>query len=241
VSAVHADGTKRERLAASACVAAGAGLMLLAVSRTWVHAVADDPLVGRLAVDATGRQAAPVVAAVALVALAGAVAVLTLRTIGRSVAGLLLVLAAGAAAAAALGVARTPSDALRSVLSDATGRSGGPLPVAQPTVWPWVATAGAVLVLLGAAVAVARARRWSGLSAKYDAPTRPAGVTPTRRQPPLGATDVGERGADVRGTERGATGDRAATGPPGEADHGASSSAPPDPWEQLSRGEDPTV
>jgi len=160
VSAVGSADTKRERLAAAACVAAGAGLMLLAVSRTWVHAVADDPLAGRLAVDATGRQAAPVVAAVALVALAGAVAILTVRTIGRLVAGLLLVLAAGAAGAAALGVARTPSDALRSVLSDATGRSGGPLPVAQHTVWPWVAFAGTLLVLLTLAYAVA-SRRWA--------------------------------------------------------------------------------
>jgi uncharacterized membrane protein (TIGR02234 family) len=227
VTAVGSDSTKRERLAAAACTAAGAGLMLLAVSRTWVHAVADDPLVGRLAVDATGRQAAPVVAAVALVALAGAVAVLTLRTVGRLVAGLLLVVAAGAAAAAAWGVARTPSDALRSVLSDATGRTGGALPVARHTVWIWVAIAGAVLVLVGAIVAVARARRWSGLSAKYDAPLPPAGVSPTGRQPAAEGTDVGERGADV-------------PEPEAETDTSASPGQP-DPWEQLSRGEDPTV
>jgi uncharacterized membrane protein (TIGR02234 family) len=207
VTAVGRDGGTRERLAAAACVAAGAGLMLLAVSRTWVHAVADDPLAGRLAVDATGRQAAPVVAAVALVALAGAVAVLTLRTVGRLVAGLVLVLAAGAAGAAALDVARTPSDALRSVLSDATGRSGGALPVAQHTVWPWVAVAGALLVLVGAPAAVARARRWSGLSTRYDAPTRPAGGTHPHQA--------------VEDTTAG--------------------SAPADSWEQLSRGEDPTV
>lgn len=238
-----ADGATRERLAASAGVAAGAGLMLLAVSRTWVHAVANDPLAGRLAVDATGRQAAPVVAAVALVALAGAIAILTLRTVGRVVAGLLLVLAAGAAGAAALGVARTPSDALRSVLSDATGRSGGALPAAQHTAWPWVAIAGAVLVLLGAAVAVVRARRWSGLSARYDAPQRPSAVSPTRHQPPHEAPDVGERGADVRAPERGGTGEHAGAPLPREpVDHGTSAApGPADPWEQLSRGEDPTV
>jgi uncharacterized membrane protein (TIGR02234 family) len=227
VTAVGSDSTKRERLAASACVAAGAGLMLLAVSRTWVHAVADDPLVGRLAVDATGRQAAPVVAAVALVALAGAVAVLTLRTVGRLVAGLLLAVAAGAAGAAALGVARTPSDALRSVLSDATGRSGGAPPIAQHTVWPWVAIAGAVLVLLGAVVAVVRARRWSGLSARYDAPLAPAGASSTRPQPAPEGTDVGERGADVPD--------------PDSATDTSTRPGSADPWEQLSRGEDPTL
>jgi uncharacterized membrane protein (TIGR02234 family) len=222
-----AGDTKRERLAAAACVAAGAGLMLLAVSRTWVHAVADDPLVGRLVIDATGRRAAPVVAAVALVALAGAVAVLTLRTLGRLVAGLLLVLAAGAGGAAAWGVARAPSDALRSVLSDATGRSGGALPMAQHTVWPWVAIAGAVLVLLGAVVAVARARRWSGLSAKYDAPVPPLGASSRRRQPAPEGTDVGARGADVLGVD---------SAPDTSTSHGSA-----DPWEQLSRGEDPTA
>jgi hypothetical protein len=113
------------------------------------------------------------------------------------------------------------------VLSDATGRSGGALPVAQHTVWPWVAIAGAVLVLLGAVVAVARARRWSGLSAKYDAPLPPAGVSSTRRQPAPEGTDVGERGADVPGSDT-------ATDTP-------TSPGSPDPWEQLSRGEDPTV
>jgi uncharacterized membrane protein (TIGR02234 family) len=227
---VSADGSaRRERLLAAGAVAAGAALMLLAVSRTWAHAVLQDPLVGRLAVDATGRQAAPVVAAVALVALAGAVAVLTLRAVGRFVAGLLLVLLAGSAAAAALGVVRTPAAALRSVLSETTGRSGDALPVAQQTSWPWVAVAGAVLVLLGGVVAVARARRWSGLSAKYDAPVAAVGVSPTRRPPEAQSTDVGAPGADV----------------PSEADPAQDaaedSSAVVDPWDRLSRGEDPTA
>ena len=217
-------GGRGERLLAAGAVAAGAALMLLAVTRTWAHAVVQDTLVGRLSVDATGRQAAPVVAAVALVALAGAVAVLTLRTVGRFVAGLLLVLLAGAAAAAALGVLRTPSAALQSVLTETTGRSGDALPVAQETSWPWVAVAGAVLVLVGGAVAVARARRWSGLSAKYDAPVT-VGAPPTRRPPRPAGPDVGEPGADV----------------PAEVGGETDTSAEADPWDRLSRGEDPTA
>jgi len=50
--------------------------------------------------------------------------------------------------------------------------------------------------------------------------------SPTRRRPPLEATDGDERGADV----------------PESVDRDPSTgSASADPWEQLSRGEDPTV
>jgi uncharacterized membrane protein (TIGR02234 family) len=218
--------------------------MLLAVSRTWVHAVVQDALAGRLSVDATGRQAAPVVAAVALVALAGAVAVLTLRTVGRSVAGLLLVVSGGAAAAAAIAVVREPSGALRSVVSGATGRSGDALPVAQQTAWPWVAAVGAAFVVLGGAVAVARARRWSGLSEKYDAPVGAAVVPPTRRSPAPRQADVGQPAADVtrQAVDSDAGDPAAARGPdrPGAAGTEESPSEA-DPWDRLSRGEDPTA
>lgn len=243
-----ADGRtlRRERLVAAGAVAVGAAVMLLAVSRTWVHTVVQDALAGPLTVGATGRQAAPVVAAVALVALAGAVAVLTLRSIGRFVAGLLLVLSGGAAVAAAVGVARAPSGALRSVVSDATGRSGDAVPVAQQTVWPWVAVVGAVLVLLGGAVAVARARRWSGLSAKYDAPAGPAPAGPARHPaaaPPADtagpAADVRDRG-DALDADRTAAAERDLAGVD-EVDEAGESPSAADPWDRLSRGEDPTA
>jgi uncharacterized membrane protein (TIGR02234 family) len=237
-------GSRRERLLAVGAVAVGAAVMLLAVSRTWVHAVVQDALAGRLSVDANGRQAAPVVAAVALVALAGAVAVLTLRTVGRFVAGLLLVLSGSAAAAAAIAVVREPSGALRSVVSGATGRSGDALPVAQQTAWPWVAAAGAVLVLLGGAVAVARARRWSGLSEKYDAPVGPAVVPSTRRPSVSGDADVDQPAADVLGHGLGPDGgDQAAARGADGSDAGSPAQTPvaADPWDRLSRGEDPTA
>ncbi|HET8613958.1 MAG TPA: Trp biosynthesis-associated membrane protein [Actinomycetales bacterium] len=210
----HGRGARRERLGAAGAVALGAALMLLAASRTWVHAVVQDPLAGPLQVDASGRQASPVVAAVALVALAGAVAVLTLRTVGRLVTGLLLVLSGAAAVAAAVDVLRTPSDALRSVIADATGRSGDLLPVAHQTSWAWVAVGGAVLVVLGGALTVSRARGWSGLSGRYDAPVG----APVEPGPQAAAADGGERAA-----------------PEASADPAS------DSWDRLSRGDDPTV
>jgi uncharacterized membrane protein (TIGR02234 family) len=205
---------RRERFLVGLVVVLGAALMLLAVSRTWAHAVVQDPLAGRLSVDATGRQAAPIVAAVALVALAGAVAVLTLRTVGRVVAGLLLVLSGAAAMAAAVDVGRTPTDALRSVVADVTGRSGEALPLAQRTPWPWVALVGALLVVAGGAAAVVRARAWAssaGLPGRYDSPVGGAPSTGDGRP-------AAPAGADERAAEAGV----------------------PDTWERLSRGEDPT-
>jgi uncharacterized membrane protein (TIGR02234 family) len=224
--------SRRERLVAATAVALGAGLMLLAVSRTWAHAILQDPLVGRLSVDASGRDAAPAVAAVALVALAGAVAVLTLRTIGRFVAGVLLVVSGAAALGAAVDVVRTPSDALRSVVSGATGRTGGAPPVAQQTAWPWVAVAGAVLVLVGGALAVARARRWSGLSGRYDAPVGPASSA-RPEQVPDGAGDGVVPALHTGRREDGLADDT--------LEQTADEVPDVDPWDQLSRGEDPTA
>jgi hypothetical protein len=155
------------------------------------------------------------------------VAVLTLRAVGRTVAGLLLVLAGGAAVAAAVDVLRTPSDALRSVVSGATGRSGGTLPQPAQTPWPWLAVLGAVLVVVGGAVAVARSRHWSGLSSRYDAPAAAAAAA-------AAAAEAVAPGAGAPGPESDHEHD-----PRLDDDTDAASAV--DPWDRLSRGEDPTA
>lgn len=153
-------------------VITGALLGLLGASRPWVLATVPDLAAGG-SLRASGRQAAGVVPAVALVALAGGVAVLTTRRLGRVVAGSLLVLAGAAAATASAGVLRTPAPAVRSVVTAATGRTGSADVAATVTGWPWVGLACGVLVAVAGALAVLRARAWSGLSARYDA--APAG------------------------------------------------------------------
>jgi uncharacterized membrane protein (TIGR02234 family) len=148
----------------------GAALGLLAASQAWVHATVDDPVLGHTTVTASGRQAAPVVPAVALVALAGGVALLLARTLGRRVAGLLLVLAGAAMAAAAVTVVRSPAGGVGDLVGRAVGTVGGADAVTRLTWWPWLAVAGGVACFAGGALAVVRARGWAASRSRYDAP-----------------------------------------------------------------------
>jgi uncharacterized membrane protein (TIGR02234 family) len=191
--------SRREKYLAAAVVLLGGGLMALSSSRPWVTATLHDALAGRLVVHVNGKTAAPVVPAVALVALAGAVAVLTARVWGRRIVGLVLVASGAAAVAVAVGVVQAPSGSVRSALSGVTGRTGDLASTTVVSGWPWAAVAGAVLVVLAGAVSLLRARQWSGLSDRYERPAEP-----------------------------GAPG----TGGPG-SEH-------VDPWDALSRGDDPT-
>lgn len=148
----------------------GAALTLLSTSRTWVNASLDDPVVGRVVVAASGRQAAPVVPAIALVALAGGVALLLARVIGRRVTGLLLVLAGAAGVAATVSLQRVPTSGVADLVTKAVGVSGSSPTAVDVTFWPWLALVGCVLTAAGGAVAVLRAGGWSAPRGRYEAP-----------------------------------------------------------------------
>jgi len=194
----------------AAVVAVGSLLGFLSASRPWVRAdVAGLVAAGELS--ASGRQAAGVVPAVALVALAGLVAVLTTGRAGRAVAGTLMVLVGAAAAATSVGVVRTPAAAIETVVTAATGRSGGTGVTATVTAWPWLGVVSGLLVALGGALAVARARSWSGLSSRFDTP-----ATVARGDGGDGGDGVPTRRPIDDGSD------------PGQA------------WDALTRGEDPT-
>lgn len=174
-SARRRSGVRREKTVFALLVAVGALLGFLSGSRPWVLADVSGLVAGARLV-ASGRQAAGVVPAVALVALAGGVAVLTTRQVGRAVAGVLLVLAGAAAAAASVGVLETPSSAVAAVVEAATGRAGETAVGVTVTAWPWAGVASGVLVALAGVVAVVRARAFGGLPARFDAPAQgPAG------------------------------------------------------------------
>lgn len=207
---------------ASAVVPAvvGAALALLATSRGWVQAAVDDPVVGQVSVTASGRQAAPVVPAVALVALAGAAALLLARSLGRRVAGVLLVLAGAAGVAASVSVLRVPESGVAELVTRAVGVTGSTPTAVEVSGWPWLAVLGCALVVVAGAVAVLMAGRWARPRSRYEAPsdatTAAAGAVATAEPAPDQAADqVADQAAD-------------------EA---------PDPgtaWDALSRGEDPT-
>lgn len=210
---------RRERLAVLVLGAAGAGLALLTAGRTWLDVVVADPLVGNGHLFPDGHAVASVVPAAALVGLAGVVAAVTMRRVGRYVAGFLLVVAGAAVGAAAVSVLLDPRGAAASTAGAATGRTADVHAVASASAsaWPWLAVASAVPLVLAGALTLVRGRGWSGLSTRYDAPT-PESTQPSSAAGPVAAADR-DPALDVAQLE---------------------SDAAADAWDAVSRGEDPT-
>lgn len=150
-----AAGRKALGLAVLGCVA-GAGLALFAASRGWTtvitHRVAPLP---PLSTVRTGGDLIPWLPAGALVALAGAGALIATRGIARLAVGGLLVLAGLAVAAAGV----------RAV-------AGG-----VPLGWPALCVAGGGLIVAAGIGAARRGRSWPGLGSRYE--RAPGEATPS--------------------------------------------------------------
>lgn len=184
----------RELAAAVGLCLLGAALVLLALSRPWLtlRLGAAPPLPSRR-VDIRGAHLVPGARALGLLGLAGVAALPATRRLGRVLVGLLLV---GAGAGVVADIARALADPRAALV-----RSGSPAQDgAGLGVWPWVAIAGAVLIGAAGLLAVVRGRRWSELSARYDAPSAPR----PQREPSLweqldrgeDPTSAGSAGAD---------------------------------------------
>ena len=161
---------RRELAVAAGLCLAGAGLVLLALSRSWLtlHLGAAAPLPSRTAT-IPGSHLVPGAQALGLLGLTGVAALPATRRIGRVLVGLVLAAAgAGAVVAVVRALVDPVAAAVRSGQVDAptAARSGlGP--------WPWVALLGGLLIAAAGLLAVIRGRSWSELSARYDAPTAP--------------------------------------------------------------------
>ncbi|MCW2602504.1 MAG: hypothetical protein JWN61_639 [Pseudonocardiales bacterium] len=122
-----------------------------------------------------GRTVAPALGGAALVALAGAVAVLATAGWARRVVGALLAITGLAAAFAAARLIAGPTDGrARELIADRTSGVGiggdFAVDVSAHTAWPVAAAAlGLVIALAGLMVAV-RGPGWSAMSARYEAP-----------------------------------------------------------------------
>jgi uncharacterized membrane protein (TIGR02234 family) len=145
-----------------ACVA-GAGLALYAVTRVWSIEVTVRPGLSDLRASTTGAAHEPWLVGLALVALAGAGALLATRGLPRRLLGALLALVgAGVAAGAVIG---------RSGLDPGAAGAGA-------TVWPIACVVGGALVVLGGLVAARHGHRWPAMGSRYERrPAPPADPT----------------------------------------------------------------
>jgi hypothetical protein len=229
-------------------VTAGSVLMLWAMTRQWAVEVVSRPApLHDVRTVHTGADVVPWVPALALVALAGAGALVATRSAGRVlVSALLVVLGAGSALGAGYG------------LLDAKHRWADAGPA-----WPLVALAGGVVVAAVGLYALRRCRSWPTMGTRYEAPTRhPAADAASSGGASSGAAaDDGAApgGAGASGTASDTSAsDTSASGGAGSAAAGAGGERPVAPgaltgrrrvvaeddpaklWDALDEGHDPT-
>ena len=204
---------------------------LVAAGRTWATGtVAAIPPLPAQELAVTGAEAGTPVRGLAVVGLAGTVAVIAARGWLRPLVGLLLLLAGVGIIAASLGFDPDPSLAAASPV--APGRT---IVEDGTTLWPVLsASCGAGLALAGVLVVV-RGRGGGGLSQKYDSPVAGTRPGPGPAAPAAGAAAQDPAAQDTDAQER-ATHDPAVQDPAAQEralwERGL--------WEALDRGEDPT-
>jgi uncharacterized membrane protein (TIGR02234 family) len=208
--------SRREYLTVLALGAVGAGLLLLAAGRSWAHGVVAG-VPGELEITASGRKVAPVAAGLGLFALAGVVAIVATRRVGRVVVGLLLGLAGVGVLADVIRVAADPNAALHDEAADAAGLTEPVVRDAGVSGWPILAALGAVLVLSAGVWTLLRGRHWPVMSARYE---RQAAEAATGEPAPAAGAAEGTPMASRGGLE--------------------SAKAQREMWDAIDRGEDPT-
>ncbi|WP_369077182.1 Trp biosynthesis-associated membrane protein [Symbioplanes lichenis] len=175
--------TPGRRLAyAVLATAAGAGLVLWGITRTWSTKVTDRPGLTQLRETHPGTDTAPLVLALALVALAGAGALFATKGVVRRVLGVLI-------AVAGVGV----------VVATIAGRAGLDIGEAGAgaTAWPVVCVAGGLLVVLGGWWTVRHGHEWPGMGARYERTvTAPVATDDTGTVDARSAWDALDRGDD---------------------------------------------
>lgn len=148
------------------------GLMLLAASRTWSVLTLSTPGAPTDAVSVTGTEAVPLTGALALVVLAGSVAILPTAGRLRRGIGVVLVVAGMAAAVAAATAEGAVSDALADAVADSPGSLGAAVSAGAGVAWwRWlVVLAGLLASVVGVATAW-HGHTWAEMGRRYDAPT----------------------------------------------------------------------
>ena len=133
--------------------AAGAGLAVWAATRTWSLRVVARPGLSDLRTARTGAEQSPLLVGLALVALAGAGALLATRGTVRRALGALLALA-GAAVAAVAVLGRAGLD---------PGRAG-----AAATIWPAACVLGGAMIVAAGVAAARGGHGWPAMGSRYE-------------------------------------------------------------------------
>jgi uncharacterized membrane protein (TIGR02234 family) len=169
---------RRELVAALAGCVLGAGLVLFAADRPWVHARAVQGAL-QVSLSVRGGSLQPITPALAVVGLAGALGLVATRGVLRRVIGALVCASGVVAAVVAVGSVHPGAADLADRAGAALGTASGTVSAIQHTGWGWLAVLGSLVFALAGAAAVLRGARWPGMSARYEAPrpTAPRAAT----------------------------------------------------------------
>jgi uncharacterized membrane protein (TIGR02234 family) len=142
--------------------------VVVAAAKPWATVTVGGQGLPALPVSVDGADAVPVVAALGLVLLAGAVSLVATRNQGRRFVGLLLVGAAVVVGWRTLTAGPAITEALRAQMVGRVGSSTSPH--ADGTPWRWLTLVGAVLSLLAGSAAIAKGPDWPAMGSRYDSP-----------------------------------------------------------------------
>ncbi|WP_282691750.1 TIGR02234 family membrane protein [Streptomyces sp. CC208A] len=177
------SGGRRSLAVALLLGALGATVVLLSAGQIWAEGTAS-VAGGTVPVEADGGAVTGVPTALAVVGLAALVAVFAVRRTGRTlVAALLALSGAGAALAALLGA--SDSAALDAEAARISGDTAAAVAGLTHTAWPYVAAAGALLILLAGLVALRFGKSWPAMGGRYER----SGTPRTARRPAAGDPD----------------------------------------------------
>lgn len=230
----------RSRAAAPTLVVLGAVVVGGGTLPRWWTAHWVQPILGEQATGITGRQAAPALLVIALVAMAGIGAVAAARGVLRRIIGLLVAVAGILAVIAAVAGSRSLPAA---VVTDAHPQLERILGGDRSLFGPVIAAVGGVLVLVGGGLVTAGAFAGRGMGSRFDRGPRPTGVVATdpratSAQPTsAAAASADPTSADLTSADAanaGATGRRPSTTP--NPDDAAAAL-----WKSLDVGDDPTA
>lgn len=201
---------------------AGLGVMLLLIAsqQTWATGNWQDPVLGTTVVEASGSEVAGTLTAGALLAGAALLAGLVGSRPVRLAAAICLAGGALLAGLPAVLALSGPSQSLEQIARQRPGAATLSVHIdgATTTLWPWLGLGAAVLVLLGAVLCVLQwCTTGAPRSAREPAATDATATDPTESDPTV--TD-----SSARGQQRATRAER-----------------PRDPWDDLTRGQDPTI
>lgn len=177
---------------------AGAGLVLLATSRTWLaYELPEAPPLPSSTERLTGALLVPGLRPLALVALAGIAALFAARRAGRLLVGALVLLAgAGMVVLDMQLLLDRRGTVQRAELRRQVSLHVPGAPHLGP--WPWLCLLGGLLVVAAGLLVAVRGRSWAALSSSYDPPAaRRADPEPVVTD--KGVWDAMDRGEDPTG------------------------------------------